>query len=503
MLLLHAFTEYIVEQSRPPDFFPRLMKQMLQALEYLDRRGVIHRDIKPDNILRDEAGNYYLADFGVSKFQNMTNTITGSLGYAAPEIFDTTIPQSPKMDIWSMGVLVLDVLDLLPPDPPWAGGEVRLGDSDWVASIVEHARAFVPQILPMLQEDPRKRFSAKECLEKIFNDEARVRNMRIVRSTRCPSSEPGSSRSTANRAGQGRDERSNVATGSPRPTVGVGSSARLVSGGAASASGSRARTAAAQRTSTVDSGDSHGTGHARRQQGQIRRENSSQQGSLSRGQATRPVQRGQVQEQLLRHDEGDRRTAAKDTRNDSGYFGDVESHWQPEPQIALPMAPRLGGNSGYLADMDSQIGSRNLPYLQARQQAQQHRTGRNLRTPTIQGRRSEEALPSLSLSESSSAGVRAQSQQSQHPGQLPRGPSPPTNGASSPAGSQRAGQNHSTEHPRRREAGQVQSTQRQRRQGAAQARPTQPQEGDQAQMRQSHLQLATQENSRKGCCVIS
>jgi 5'-AMP-activated protein kinase, catalytic alpha subunit len=183
VLLLHAFTEYIVEQSRPPDFFPKLMKQMLKALEYLDRHGVIHRDVKPDNILRDEAGNYYLADFGLSKFQNMTHSIIGTPGYVAPEIFDPTIPQSPKMDIWSMGVLALDVLGLLPPDPPWAGVEVRFGDSDWVDSIVEHARNFVPQILPMLQVDPRKRFSAKECLEKIFNDEVRVRNMRIVRST--------------------------------------------------------------------------------------------------------------------------------------------------------------------------------------------------------------------------------------------------------------------------------------------------------------------------------
>lgn len=91
----------------------------------------------------------------------------------APEIFQMVV-QTTKMDIWSMAVLILEVLDLLPKFPFESLRELQAGDQTWFRMVVERAREQVPDILPMLEVDPRNRYTARECLEHIFGDDARV-----------------------------------------------------------------------------------------------------------------------------------------------------------------------------------------------------------------------------------------------------------------------------------------------------------------------------------------
>jgi hypothetical protein len=81
------------------------------------RQGVIHRDLKPANILLDPDGNAYLADFGIAKdlqapdsgVQTVPGTLLGSPAYTTPEQIREE-PVSPQTDIYSLGLIVYEIL---------------------------------------------------------------------------------------------------------------------------------------------------------------------------------------------------------------------------------------------------------------------------------------------------------------------------------------------------------------------------------------------------------
>lgn len=93
----------------------QILEQVAQALHTAHRNQVIHRDIKPGNILLDEDGNAYLADFGIAKdhalIDEYTNpdAIVGSPDYLAPEQARSEAV-TPQTDIYSLGVVVYEML---------------------------------------------------------------------------------------------------------------------------------------------------------------------------------------------------------------------------------------------------------------------------------------------------------------------------------------------------------------------------------------------------------
>lgn len=100
-------------------------RQMCQGLKYLHQHGVIHRDIKPDNVLITEQGTVKLSDFGIAVLathNNVTSNITtrgsfvGTLRYAAPEMVNNQL-YGPASDIYALGMTILEMLGWNPfPD---------------------------------------------------------------------------------------------------------------------------------------------------------------------------------------------------------------------------------------------------------------------------------------------------------------------------------------------------------------------------------------------------
>jgi len=95
----------------------RLFMQITDALSYCHRRGVVHRDVKLDNLLLDAFGNVKLADFGfsVTFFHGQKlKKACGSPSYAAPEIVTRKPYNPPGVDVWSLGVVLYAMVCLFP-----------------------------------------------------------------------------------------------------------------------------------------------------------------------------------------------------------------------------------------------------------------------------------------------------------------------------------------------------------------------------------------------------
>ncbi|MBN2305872.1 MAG: protein kinase [Anaerolineae bacterium] len=117
------------------DLAVRIVEQVSAALAVAHRRGVVHRDIKPDNILFDEDYNAFLADFGIAKDLREpavddegndiddSATLTGSPFYLSPEQAQSQ-PVSPVSDIYSLGIVMYEVLT---GHPPFSGERGLMG----------------------------------------------------------------------------------------------------------------------------------------------------------------------------------------------------------------------------------------------------------------------------------------------------------------------------------------------------------------------------------------
>lgn len=101
----------------------QLLDQITSALTTAHEQGVIHRDVKPQNIMLDEVGNAYLADFGIAKdlfhttYETASGVVPGSLFYIAPEQAQGE-PVTPLCDLYSLGIVMYEVLT---GEHPFAG----------------------------------------------------------------------------------------------------------------------------------------------------------------------------------------------------------------------------------------------------------------------------------------------------------------------------------------------------------------------------------------------
>lgn len=95
------------------------MNECLKGLAYLHSEHRIHRDIKSDNILFNSSGQIKLADLGftvtLTKEQPLRNSIVGTCYWMAPEVLTEADSYDMKADVWSIGIVLIELFEGLPP----------------------------------------------------------------------------------------------------------------------------------------------------------------------------------------------------------------------------------------------------------------------------------------------------------------------------------------------------------------------------------------------------
>lgn len=155
-----------------------LTRQTLAGLAYLHTEGILHRDLKADNILLDIDGTCKISDFGISKKtdniygNDITNSMQGSVFWMAPEVIRSQDSgYSAKVDIWSLGCVVLE---MFAGRRPWSkeeaiGAIYKLGSLNQAPPIPEDVSVAISAeavafMLDCFTIDPSERPTAETLL---------------------------------------------------------------------------------------------------------------------------------------------------------------------------------------------------------------------------------------------------------------------------------------------------------------------------------------------------
>lgn len=148
--------------------------QILQALEHAHSKGIVHRDIKPQNIMLLQDGTIKVTDFGIARFSSvetrtMTDKAIGSVHYIAPEQAKGELTDG-KTDIYSVGVMLYEMLAGRLPFEADNAVSVAIMQLQEAPKPIRDIRPEVPEgiaeiTMKAMQKDPKLRYqSAKRCL---------------------------------------------------------------------------------------------------------------------------------------------------------------------------------------------------------------------------------------------------------------------------------------------------------------------------------------------------
>lgn len=182
-----SLEDQIRDSPQPPRDAAQLVATLAGALHEAHQAGIVHRDVKPANVLLAANGAPKLADFGLAKSLNdedgltRTGAIMGSLGYMAPEqAIGRTRDATPATDIYSLGALLYK---LLTGRPPFQGPNQLETINSIVAAdpvSIQVLQRRVPQDLvtichKCLEKSPARRYATAAALaddlQRYLNDE--------------------------------------------------------------------------------------------------------------------------------------------------------------------------------------------------------------------------------------------------------------------------------------------------------------------------------------------
>jgi serine/threonine protein kinase len=94
------------------DYGRFFLGQMIEVIGYMQSKGVVHRDLKLENILVDEMMNLKVADFGFATYKkiNKLQSYRGTMTYMAPEIKEGKVYDGKQIDMFSIGVILFIII---------------------------------------------------------------------------------------------------------------------------------------------------------------------------------------------------------------------------------------------------------------------------------------------------------------------------------------------------------------------------------------------------------
>lgn len=170
-----ALTDIVTHTRMNEEQIATVCVSVLKALSVLHAQGVIHRDIKSDSILLTHDGRIKLSDFGfcaqVSKEVQRRKSLVGTPYWMAPELI-SRLPYGPEVDIWSLGIMVIEMVDGEPPyfnEPPLKAMKMIRDNLPPKLKNLHKVSPLLKSFLDkMLVRDPAQRATAQELLSHQF-----------------------------------------------------------------------------------------------------------------------------------------------------------------------------------------------------------------------------------------------------------------------------------------------------------------------------------------------
>ena len=136
-----------------------VLHDVAAGLAYLHKNDIVHQDIKPDNILIDDSGNYVITDFGISTKARSTLRKSviggavsgGTMAYMGPERFSKQPAPTKASDIWSLGAMMFELITGNVPFGEMGGGMQKGGAEipDITEDVSDELKATIEQMLSL------------------------------------------------------------------------------------------------------------------------------------------------------------------------------------------------------------------------------------------------------------------------------------------------------------------------------------------------------------------
>lgn len=164
-------------QTMPEDECWKLLHDTAAGLAYLHEKQppIIHQDIKPDNILINDEGNYMITDFGISARvrhtmhqANAKEQSSGTMAYMGPERFSANPKPIMASDIWSLGAMLYE---LMTNDAPFGnfGGGMQKNGAEIPEIKQDYSQALKNIVCKCLEKETWDRPTAREIEEMTYN----------------------------------------------------------------------------------------------------------------------------------------------------------------------------------------------------------------------------------------------------------------------------------------------------------------------------------------------